>query len=107
MGRTSEVSIISRASEYKEHGFYVSENNTMLCKYCDSRVEWKRRDSCEKHIQSKGHKIRVEEAIKHGSTLKRQSTIESTLQAQKKARNEKNVFIMDTTEMFLKVSLYN
>lgn len=105
MGRNREINVASRAIEFKKHGFVTSGTNILMCKYCNTRVEWKRRDSCEKHIQSKGHLNRVQLMSAQDSAPKRQCNIEESLQAQNKAKEEKYEFVMDTTEMFLKVSL--
>lgn len=48
---------------------------------------------------------RLEETAKISSAPKRQLTIETSLQVQKKAKCDKVEFIMDTTEMFVKVRL--
>lgn len=105
MGRNTEISAVSRVEEFREHGFYLSVNKNVLCKYCNTRIEWKRRDACSKHIKSKGHMKRLEETAKISSAPKRQLTIETSLQVQKKAKCDKVEFIMDTTEMFVKVRL--
>nr|CAD7432274.1 unnamed protein product [Timema monikensis] len=66
-------------------------------------IEWKRRDACEKHIKSKGHIKQVQASLTTG--VKRQLSIEGAIQAQKKAKDDRVEFIMDTTEMFLKANI--
>nr|CAD7199521.1 unnamed protein product [Timema douglasi] len=66
-------------------------------------IEWKRRDACEKHIKNKGHIKQVQASLTTG--VKRQLSIEGAIQAQKKAKDDKVEFIMDTTEMFLKANI--
>nr|CAD7575887.1 unnamed protein product [Timema californicum] len=67
------------------------------------QIEWKRRDACEKHIKNKGHIKQVQASLTTG--VKRQLSIEGAIQAQKKAKDDKVEFIMDTTEMFLKANI--
>lgn len=104
MGRKKEVSAASRAQEYKSEGFYVHEHGIIMCKFCNTRVEWSRRDSCQKHVLSKVHidrKLKVENSA--GPSV-RQAAITNSFAAQENAQQNKVNFIMDTTTMLLKVS---
>lgn len=103
MGRCREITITSRALEYKKEGFYVHDRTIIMCKFCNSRVEWKRRDSCEKHILSKTHIGLKTKGELSTSTLGLQSSIAGSFETQVNARKQKVDFIMDTTAMFLKV----
>nr|CAD7572816.1 unnamed protein product [Timema californicum] len=80
------------------HNLYGGQENNMV-----RRIEWKRRDACEKHIKNKGHIKQVQASLTTG--VKRQLSIEGAIQAQKKAKDDKVEFIMDTTEMFLKANI--
>lgn len=105
MGRGKEVNAASRALEYKRDGFYVHDRDVIMCKYCNSRVEWARKDSCQKHVGSKNH---VSQKTKAESTTVGlvQSSIAGSFATQQKATEQKTEFLMDTTAMLLKVRIF-
>lgn len=102
MPRT-QVSIQAREIEFMKDGFVITDKKKeiMMCSYCNVRIDWKRKDTCDKHCQESGvHKRKKLEAGK-----KRQQTLEHTFQQAKKSKDDKQEFIMDTCSAFLKANI--
>ena len=56
MGRILTITVHSRAKEFASEGLYVSENNTLMCKFCNVQVNWEKRDTVSKHcFKNKEH----------------------------------------------------
>lgn len=91
------VSVTSRASEFQSESFYVNDGKILMCKFCDCRVEFERRDGVLKHIQSARHKTGK---LKDANRL-RQPTIATGFSQAKNARVDKEEFIVATTEAFI------
>ena len=41
------VTVNSRAREFKSENFYVNDGKILMCKYCDCRVEYERKENAE------------------------------------------------------------
>ncbi|XP_046398962.1 CGG triplet repeat-binding protein 1-like [Ischnura elegans] len=76
-----------------------------MCKYCNCRIEWARKDTCAKHCEGAGHKKFKEEAKEKGQSVKRQASLQETYQSSKMARVEKNYFVMATCKAFLEANI--
>lgn len=104
MGRQKQINAASRAQEYKSEGFYIYEKNSVMCKYCNLRLEWRRRDSCEKHVTSQNHI--AQKACRPASAVPIQASLSELLAKQSKSKDEKTAFILETTAMLLKLSSF-
>lgn len=108
MGRNS-ISIQQRVSEYKNEQFYQSDRDIIMCKLCNRRVEWKKKDTLEKHVKSDSHqaakKIFLSQTDEEKNAVKRQTSVPSVFETQKKAKTEKNIFIQDTVQMCLQSNI--
>lgn len=101
MGRTI-LNIRRRADEYKGHGLYINEENNLICKHCNCRVNWVKKDILEKHIKSVNHR----KAISRRSVPNAiQPTISGMLNAQARRNNAKLEFIKETVKMCLKANI--
>lgn len=95
-----QVTCEDRAIEFQSEGFVVS-GGILFCKYCNYRLDYRRKDSLQKHCQSEKHLMR-----KFGkSTESRLATVEETLQNSKKVKDSKDEFILDTVEAFIKANI--
>lgn len=96
------LSLHERANEFKSDGFYVfDENNKILmCKFCDSRIEWMRKDTCKKHVQGESHKRKKELHLKNNVSPK-QLSILSAIDRGQSSKQNKQEFILDFTNMLL------
>lgn len=103
MGRP-KIDIHQRAHEYKSEGFYVSDTNILMCKYCNTRIEWQKKDTLDKHVSSANH-LKVKNQVPGPSGVKRQSTIQGSFDRLKRAKEEKNTFVEDTVRMCLKANI--
>ncbi|KAK9510984.1 hypothetical protein O3M35_005646 [Rhynocoris fuscipes] len=97
-----KTSICERANAYKANGIYVNDANIMMCKHCNCRVEWIKKDNIEKHLKSKNHRDAISKPSTNTSV---QSTITGILKSKSKVYNDKNVFIKDTVNMCLKANI--
>lgn len=105
MGRTKTINIHDRAAAYKEDKFYVSDSNILMCGICNMRLEWVKTDTLNKHIQTQGHREKKEKLKNNPTPQKRQATIVTCIDNQKKAKTEKITFIHDTVQMCMEVNI--
>lgn len=96
------VSVSSRANEFSNEGFYVNDKKILMCRYCDKRLEYERKDTLIKHIASDTHK-RGKNKIT--ASLKRQLSVGESFMQGKKAKDDKEQFVVDTTEAFLSAGI--
>lgn len=99
------LSIFKREAEFKSEGFYIFDRNKkiMMCKFCNIRVEWERKDTCKKHVyESASHKKNKQNAETKAGPSKRQLSLEDSLNNAKKAKLDKQQFIFDTAKAFMK-----
>ncbi|KAJ8871314.1 hypothetical protein PR048_027631 [Dryococelus australis] len=108
MGRNA-ISIRDRVNEYKSEHFYESDSNILMCKLCNRRLERKKPDILEKHIKSEGHqtaKINFTTGqMNQEMRYKRQATVSSMLENQKRAKIEKSSFIHNTVNVCLESNI--
>ncbi|XP_066473343.1 uncharacterized protein [Tiliqua scincoides] len=95
-----QVTCEDRAVEFKSEGFVVS-GGILFCKYCNYRLDYRRKDSLQKHCQSEKHMTR-KLGVKTESSL---AMLEETLQNSKKVKDSKDEFILDTVEAFIKANI--
>ena len=95
------VSASSRAQEFSSEGFFVNDNKILMCRYCDKRLEYERKDTLLKHIASETHKIGKSKK----TSMKRQLSVEGSFLQAKKAKEDKTEFIVETTEAFLSAGI--
>ncbi|KAJ8888558.1 hypothetical protein PR048_008049 [Dryococelus australis] len=99
------LSVYERAAEYEKIGFYIFNKEKMMCKFCNVIVNWKRKDTCEKHCKFRvAHKVNKDRCKASGSGIKRQVT-EENLQQQKKAIDEKTKMAIDTVHAFVQANI--
>ncbi|XP_046387497.1 CGG triplet repeat-binding protein 1-like [Ischnura elegans] len=99
------VTVFQRVREYEKVGFYVFDkaNKIMMCKLCNVIVDWK--DTCEKHVNARAsHEANKKRVMSEGGS-KRQTLISETLDASKRARQEKEQFTKDTVRAFVKANI--
>ncbi|XP_063227740.1 uncharacterized protein LOC134533894 [Bacillus rossius redtenbacheri] len=99
------LSVFERAREYESEGFYVFDKHkkVMMCKYCNVTVDWKRKDSCEKHCkQRSSHKVNKDNG---GNGVKRQITIIENVSLNKKLKAEKTKLAKDTVRAFVQANI--
>ncbi|XP_063234984.1 uncharacterized protein LOC134537934 [Bacillus rossius redtenbacheri] len=102
------VSVFERAKEYDDEGFYVfsKEKGIMMCKFCNVQVDWKRKDTYEKHCKFRAsHKVNKDRCQASGSGTKRQVTLEENISTHKKTKNEKTKLAEDTVRAFVKANI--
>lgn len=95
------VNIHSRVNEYSTEGFYVFDlkKRIVMCKFCNSRIEWSRKDSCEKHVATLQHKHKKD--LQQAGPSTRQISLHDSLQNAKKIKLDKEEFNMEITEAFI------
>ena len=101
------VTVFDHENQFRSEGFYVfdKQKKILMCKYCNCRIEWARKDTCAKHCEGAGHKKFKEEAKEKGQSMKRQTSLQETYQSSKMARVEKNHFVMATCKAFLEANI--
>lgn len=112
------VTVFDREREFSHEGFYVFDkvNKILMCRYCNTRIEWARRDTCVKHIQgSAGHKknkVLAMEANKQvtctgasTSGVKRQISLTDFVSRHKNAKVDKQEFVLSTTRAFMEANI--
>lgn len=98
------LSIFKREAEFKSDGFYIFDRNKkiMMCKYCNIRVEWERKDTCKKHVNESATHKKNKQHMETAGPSKRQLSLQDSLDNAKKAKIDKKEFIFDTTKAFMK-----
>ncbi|KAJ8894111.1 hypothetical protein PR048_006721 [Dryococelus australis] len=85
------VSVFERAKEYETEGFYViyKEKQVMMCKFCNTVVDWKRKDTCERHYKQRAsyaaNQIKCQ-SLPSNLGVKRQVTLENNISLNKRAK---------------------
>lgn len=103
------VSVFERVREFESEGFYVFDKakQIIMCKFCNQRIEWQRRDTCVKHCtKSTTHKERKKAAERSGSS-KRQLSVQqcATSSAMKSAKLDRKQFVCATTKAFMAANI--
>lgn len=84
---------------------YLSDTNIVMCKYCNMRLEGEKLDTLKKHKTSVTHLRKKSDPQPGSSRIKRQSTIVGAFEVQKRAKTEKEEFVLDTVKMCLKANI--
>lgn len=71
-----------------------------MCKFCDCRLDHEKKDSLDKHVKSSKHGLLKAAYLKSKEPKKRQTTLEESSINSKKAKEEKQEFILDTLDAF-------
>lgn len=98
-----EVFVTGRAKEFQADGFYVS-GKLLMCKFCNCRLDHKRKDTLIKHTESEKH-IKGKARWSEPGTSTRQVTLEEHISTARQARESKEEFILNTTEAFVKANI--
>lgn len=92
----------SRAAEFRSEGFVVaSSGGVLFCKHCNFCLDYKRKDSLQKHCKSQTHVARKSGNI----TAARLATLEETLDNGWKIKDSTMEFILDTVEAFVEANI--
>ncbi|XP_072388468.1 CGG triplet repeat-binding protein 1-like [Diabrotica undecimpunctata] len=75
-----------------------------MCKYCNTRLEGDKKDTLQKHVKSTNH-IDKKKSTASTSGTKRQRSIASGFERQKRAKEENDTFVEDTVSMCLKANI--
>ncbi|CAH0552502.1 unnamed protein product [Brassicogethes aeneus] len=78
-------SVAQRADAYKKEGMYVFNKTTMMCKFCEKRVDWERKSTVDNHIKSSAHKSNRAKSDEE-QKKKRQVSISESLTVAKKLK---------------------
>lgn len=97
------VSATDRLKEYKNEGFIIS-CGILMCKYCDCRLDYRRKDALDKHCKSEKHSKRRENSRLEVS-VPRVATLKETLSNASRVKDMKEEFILDTTTAFVKANI--
>lgn len=103
------VTCDDRAAEFRSEGFIVaSSSGNLFCKHCNFCLDYKRKDSLQKHCKSQIHIARKSGNI----TAVRLATLEETLDSVWKVEDQtlvkdlpKEEFILDTVEAFIDANI--
>lgn len=101
------VTVYDREREFAHEGFYIFDKakKILMCKYCNVRIEWERKDTCIKHIkQSASHK-KNKEGMGASSEVKRQASLVQMVSGAKKAKQDKEEFVLSTTRAFMEANI--
>lgn len=102
------VTVYDRALEFESDGFYVFDklNKILMCKFCNVKIEWARKDTCIKHCRdSLVHKQKKAAAVSEPSTSKRQISVTDSFQVAKKSKVDKDVFVTSLTKAFMEANI--
>ncbi|KAE8743739.1 hypothetical protein FOCC_FOCC009613 [Frankliniella occidentalis] len=93
----------SRVKDFEDEGMEVNhiKPNEMMCKFCNKRVEWTKKDTFVKHINGLDHKTAKENWNSPEKKRARQITIEDAVTGAKHRKEEKHQFIVDTVDAFV------
>lgn len=103
MGRPKTV-LSDRVNQFATDGLYLSDTNVVMCKYCNTRLEGDKKDTLQKHVKSANH-MNKKNPIASTSGTKRQMSITSGFERQKRAKQENDTFVEDTVNMCLKANI--
>lgn len=94
-----------RAGEFKHEGYYVfdARQKIVMCKFCNVKLDWKRRDSCVKHNTSVNHKKKKLDSA--GNSIKRQISVQEAVSTAKKVKTDSEEFVMTTVETFVSANI--
>lgn len=97
------ATVFDRAREFEQDGLYVfdAKKSILMCKFCNIRVEWKRRDTCVKHCKDSTKHIANQ---KKGET-NRQCSIAAAVNNAKRIKTDKEAFISSTVQTFLAANI--
>lgn len=98
------VTIFERQAEFDSDGFYIfdAKKKILMCKFCNIRIDWERRDTCLKHVAgSEKHKINKAKL----TASKRQLSIQDSLTKAKQIKLDKSNFIVNTTKAFMSANI--
>lgn len=103
------VSIHDRQNEFASDGFYIFDvrKKIMMCKFCNIRIDWERRDTCVKHVKDSSKHLSNKDKATTGSSSgpKRQISVQDSLQKAKTMKTDKEEFIFDTVSAFMKSNI--
>lgn len=99
-----QVSAFARVKEFPGEKLYVSDKKILMCLVCECRLNHDRKDTVVKHIGSEKHIARKARAALL-QTTRRQATISEAYSAGKKAKDDKEDFIINTTQAFISANI--
>ncbi|XP_063244419.1 uncharacterized protein LOC134543361 [Bacillus rossius redtenbacheri] len=100
------LTIFDREREMKLDGFYIFDqrDKIMMCKFCNVRVDWTRKDTCKKHVANDTHKRKKQLFCQANSTVSKQISISDTVK-NNKLKVQKQEFVSDFVNMMLESNI--
>lgn len=99
------VSARQRAEEFKSDGIYASDAATLMCKYCNCRVTFERKDSVIKHVKSDKHANSIKNYASTSSDRKLQTSVVEAFNSVKRRKLDVEYMALKTTEAFAKANI--
>lgn len=104
------VTAYDRYVEFKSEGFYLFDNKKriIMCKHCNVRIDWARKDTCSKHCNGQSHKAnKAANASVPGTSggSIRQISIEDSMSSSQILKIEKKKFVKKTCRMLLEANI--
>ncbi|XP_063216748.1 uncharacterized protein LOC134542793 [Bacillus rossius redtenbacheri] len=99
----NKLSARDRAFQYKKEGFYCTDNSTVMCKFCNTKVSWDRKDTIEKHLKSAKHVASL--AATKEETTKLQTSVASCFNKVVKDKKSADYLGKRVTETFVKANI--
>lgn len=101
------LTIYDREREMKSEGFYIFDvkDKVMMCKYCNVRVDWSRKDTCKKHIANETHKKKKKQVQEQSPSTSRQVSIGESIKNATKVKIQKTDFVLGFVEMMTETNI--
>lgn len=106
MGR-QKISLWERCNSYpKEEGFYIRENKFLMCRHCNVRLDFEKKDTLDKHIKGASHQAKKSAVASNSSgSVKRQAGLSESFENLKKSKMAKEELCHDVVKMCLKANI--
>lgn len=106
-GKQKSVTVHSRANDYSHEGMYVFDRikKIMMCRFCNSRVNWERKSVIDLHCNSNNHKVQKQKCQTENSSKKKQMTVSDSFDKATKLKDDREKFIKSTVTAFLKANI--
>ncbi|XP_063232447.1 uncharacterized protein LOC134536601 [Bacillus rossius redtenbacheri] len=86
--------------------FFDKVNKTLMCKFCNVKIEWARKDTCVKHCRDGTvHRQKKAAAESQACTSKRQISVGDSFQVAKKTKVDKEIFASSLTKAFMEANI--
>lgn len=101
------LSIFDREREMKSEGFYIFDlkDKIMMCKFCNVRIDWARKDTCTKHIKNETHTKKKKEFLQQNASTSKQVSITDSMKTAATIKVHRQEFVTSFVEMMTEANI--